>query len=232
MIITASGLALDVPVSRSSQIGIPYVAIFAFLTSTTATTAQETPAPQVDHSQHLTPRRRRLAVHAGRRRLRRVQPAGRPARRQGVRRAQLVDGHGHPEHLARSLHVHQHAQPRSGHARSKMAIEKSSRLAKRSTARRWSITSTRTISSCSLPGCWRIPLTGATGLTIAGGPVGEPALGPVAFMHRASAADNPLAALSHHTFDSTHIAFGVVTAACRSWPVGVRGVSFQRPRAG
>ena len=32
-------------------------------------------------------------------------------------------------------------------------------------------------------------------------------------MHRASAAENPLAALSHHTFDSTHIAFGVVTAA-------------------
>src|SRR5205085_4103940 len=60
---------------------------------------------------------------------------------------------------------------------------------------------------------WRLPLTSSTGLTIAGGPVGEPALGPVAFMHRASAGDNPTAPLSHHTFDSTHIAFGVVTAA-------------------
>jgi hypothetical protein len=40
---------------------------------------------------------------------------------------------------------------------------------------------------------------------------GEPALGPVAFMHRASASENPTAALSHHLQDSTHISFGVVT---------------------
>lgn len=40
---------------------------------------------------------------------------------------------------------------------------------------------------------------------------GEPALGPVAFMHRASAAENPSATLSHHMQDSTHIAFGVIT---------------------
>lgn len=40
---------------------------------------------------------------------------------------------------------------------------------------------------------------------------GEPALGPVAFMHRASAAENPSATLSHHLQDSTHIAFGVLT---------------------
>jgi hypothetical protein len=60
---------------------------------------------------------------------------------------------------------------------------------------------------------WRMPVTESTGFTLAGGPVAEPALGPVAFMHRASAADNPTAPLGHHTFDSTHIAFGVVTAA-------------------
>jgi hypothetical protein len=64
-----------------------------------------------------------------------------------------------------------------------------------------------------LAAVWRLPLTGATGLTLAGGPVGEPALGPVAFVHRASAADNPSAPLGHHTFDSTHVSFGVVTAA-------------------
>ena len=40
---------------------------------------------------------------------------------------------------------------------------------------------------------------------------GEPALGPVAFMHRASASENPAAPLSHHLQDSTHIAFGVLT---------------------
>jgi hypothetical protein len=40
---------------------------------------------------------------------------------------------------------------------------------------------------------------------------GEPALGPVAFMHRASASENPTAPLTHHLQDSTHIAFGVLT---------------------
>lgn len=45
-----------------------------------------------------------------------------------------------------------------------------------------------------------------------GGPVAEPALGPPAFMHRFSSEDNPEAPLSHHWLDSTHVAFGVVTA--------------------
>ena len=40
---------------------------------------------------------------------------------------------------------------------------------------------------------------------------GEPALGPTAFPHRASAESDPLAALGHHWEDSTHIAFGVAT---------------------
>src|SRR5258708_6016795 len=75
-------------------------------------------------------------------------------------------------------------------------------------------------------GVWRIPVTRATGVTFAGGPVGEPALGPVAFMHRASAADNPTAPLSHHTFDSTHIAFGVVTAAVDHGPWVIEGSVF------
>jgi hypothetical protein len=44
-------------------------------------------------------------------------------------------------------------------------------------------------------------------------PAGEPALGPTAFPHRPSAGSNPLAPLGHHWQDSTHIAFGVITAA-------------------
>jgi len=40
---------------------------------------------------------------------------------------------------------------------------------------------------------------------------GEPALGPNAFMHRASASENTSAPLSHHLQDSSHISFGVVT---------------------
>ena len=42
-------------------------------------------------------------------------------------------------------------------------------------------------------------------------PAGEPALGPVAFMHRPSAMDEPQAPLGHHWQDATHISFGVVT---------------------
>jgi hypothetical protein len=44
------------------------------------------------------------------------------------------------------------------------------------------------------------------------GIAGEPALGPAAFMHRFSGMDNPLAPLSHHWLDSTHLTYGVVTA--------------------
>lgn len=44
------------------------------------------------------------------------------------------------------------------------------------------------------------------------GLAGEPALGPVAFMHRLSGADNPEAPLTHHWLDSTHVSYGVVTA--------------------
>lgn len=51
------------------------------------------------------------------------------------------------------------------------------------------------------------------GLTwqVYGGPAGEPALGPVAFPHRSSAQSNPLAPITHHWLDATHITFGVVT---------------------
>jgi hypothetical protein len=50
-------------------------------------------------------------------------------------------------------------------------------------------------------------------------PSGEPALGPVAFMHRPSAFDDPVAPLSHHWQDATHISFGVVTLGAfgRKW---------------
>ena len=56
------------------------------------------------------------------------------------------------------------------------------------------------------------PLRGTTRWILYGGPAGEPALGPVAFPHRLSAMANPLAPISHHWLDATHITFGVVTA--------------------
>ncbi|HLV96181.1 MAG TPA: hypothetical protein VKS44_13395 [Candidatus Acidoferrales bacterium] len=42
-------------------------------------------------------------------------------------------------------------------------------------------------------------------------PTGDPAIGPAAFPHRASASENPVATLGHHQEDSTHIASDVAT---------------------
>ena len=57
------------------------------------------------------------------------------------------------------------------------------------------------------------------GFELYAAPSGEPALGPVAFMHRPSAMDNPSAPLGHHWQDATHVSFGVLTAGIfsHSW---------------
>ena len=62
-------------------------------------------------------------------------------------------------------------------------------------------------------------ITKSLAIELYAAPSGEPALGPVAFMHRPSAMDNPLAPIGHHWQDATHIAFGVVTAGIygRAW---------------
>jgi len=41
---------------------------------------------------------------------------------------------------------------------------------------------------------------------------GEPALGPVTYLHRFSGVVNPEAPIDHHWLDSTHVTFGVATA--------------------
>lgn len=53
---------------------------------------------------------------------------------------------------------------------------------------------------------------GVAALSLRGGLVDAPALGPTPFMHRTTAAIQPTAPLSHHQFDASHITFGVVTA--------------------
>ncbi|WP_302866581.1 hypothetical protein [Mucilaginibacter sp. L3T2-6] len=55
---------------------------------------------------------------------------------------------------------------------------------------------------------------------------GEPALGPVAFMHRPSALANPDAPLSHHWSDATHITFGVATVGFRYDQFKIEGSLF------
>jgi hypothetical protein len=58
---------------------------------------------------------------------------------------------------------------------------------------------------------YTLPLSEKVSWELYGGPAAEPALGPVAYLHRTSAAELPLAPLSHHLQDSTHTSFGVVT---------------------
>src|SRR5207253_9881589 len=55
---------------------------------------------------------------------------------------------------------------------------------------------------------------------------GEPALGPVTFMHRPSSLDNPNSPISHHWVDATHITFGVVTIGFRLGKFKLEGSSF------
>lgn len=58
---------------------------------------------------------------------------------------------------------------------------------------------------------YTLPLTRKVTWELYGGPSAEPALGPVMYLHRSSAADLPMAPLSHHLQDSTHTSFGVIT---------------------
>ena len=56
-----------------------------------------------------------------------------------------------------------------------------------------------------------LPLGAKTLLSFYAAPVGDPAIGPTAYPHRASAFENPVGTLGHHQQDSTHIADDVVT---------------------
>jgi len=63
-----------------------------------------------------------------------------------------------------------------------------------------------------LSASWNHAFDPASALYLYAGLPGEPALGPPAFMHRASGMDIPEAPISHHWLDSTHISYGVLTA--------------------
>lgn len=62
-----------------------------------------------------------------------------------------------------------------------------------------------------LAALYTLPISKRVSWDLYGGPSAEPALGPVTYLHRASAAELPMAPLSHHLQDSTHTSFGVVT---------------------
>jgi hypothetical protein len=73
---------------------------------------------------------------------------------------------------------------------------------------------------------WSGPAGMSSRWSLAASVVGDPALGPPVFMHRASAEANPTAPLGHHTLDSTHITHGVVTAGWTFREITVEGSAF------
>lgn len=58
-------------------------------------------------------------------------------------------------------------------------------------------------------------------------PVGAPAIGPVVFMHRPSASENPTAPLGHHQMDATHITHGVLTVGIERSGLTLEGSWFR-----
>ena len=69
---------------------------------------------------------------------------------------------------------------------------------------------------------------------IYGGPVGEPALGNVMYLHRTSGLEIPEAPISHDWFDGSHISFGVATLGLvykNKWKIEGSGFNSDEPGA-
>jgi hypothetical protein len=77
-----------------------------------------------------------------------------------------------------------------------------------------------------LSASYSLRLSGEASAFFYAGLPGEPAFGPPAFMHRMSILDSPEAPITHHWLDSTHIAFGVVTAGLVVGEVKIEGSRF------
>ena len=111
------------------------------------------------------------------------------------------------------------------------AIPNCFRPAKPRSAKRLSTGSIRTICSwnwrLNIASAWR---SGHMWLYVA--PVGDPALGPVAYPHRVSAAELPQATLGHHLEDSTHISDDVVTLGASHGMFGLEASGFHGAEPG
>ncbi|MEO7456716.1 MAG: hypothetical protein ABIY52_10675 [Gemmatimonadaceae bacterium] len=68
-------------------------------------------------------------------------------------------------------------------------------------------------------------------LSLYAGAVGEPALGPVAYLHRASSERDPFAPIGHHWQDASHQSFGVATIGLRARALMLEGSVFNAREA-
>lgn len=77
-----------------------------------------------------------------------------------------------------------------------------------------------------LAALYDLPLGQSALLSFYAALMGDPALGPTAYPHRASASENPVGALGHHQQDSTHIADDVLTVGLTYSMVRVEASGF------
>ena len=77
------------------------------------------------------------------------------------------------------------------------------------------------------------PLTAGLRWQLYAGLAGEPALGPSGFPHRLSAAPNPIAPITHHWLDASHITFGLITTGVyeRRWKAELSVFNGREPDA-
>jgi hypothetical protein len=73
---------------------------------------------------------------------------------------------------------------------------------------------------------YELQFSDRTRLFVYAGPVGDPALGPAAYPHGASASENALSVLGHHEEDSTHVSDSVVTLGVVEGPVQLEASTF------
>jgi hypothetical protein len=77
-----------------------------------------------------------------------------------------------------------------------------------------------------LSAAYDYPITSNLAMSFYGAAVGEPALGPVAYQHRPSAADDPFAPLGHHWEDASHGSHGVTTLGIYTTWLKLEGSAF------
>ena len=77
-----------------------------------------------------------------------------------------------------------------------------------------------------LAALYDVKLSSKTLLSLYAAPVGDPAIGPTAYPHRASASEDPAGSLGHHQEDSTHIAYDVTTVGLTHGIVRVEASGF------
>ena len=77
-----------------------------------------------------------------------------------------------------------------------------------------------------LSAAYEHPIANSVAMSVYAAAVGEPAIGPVASMHRPLANSDPLAPIGHHWQDASHQSFGVLTIGMSTRTVKLEASAF------